>query len=178
MSKLICLCFRALLEKGHTQEHPIHNGVAQPEETPPEVVWDQEVEKDPKGALEKMSELVKGDKTDKVIAHSVVLQILAHQDIDDEGIDAAWQLVSQIDAFGSHTTVSDLLAHKPDTNEGWNSQSHLEDLYADSDSEENEESHTKEKPAFRIGLPINLMWSSPVHIRNMRDEKTVEPCFQ
>ena len=167
-----------MLEKGHTQEHPNNNIAAQPEPEPEEIPWDQEVEKDPKAALEKMSELVKGKNTDKVVAHAVVLQILAHQDIDDEGIDAAWQLVAQIDAFGTHSAVSELLAHKPDQNGGWNSQSHLEDLYGDSDSDENEEGHIKEKPAFRIGLPINMMWSSPLHIRNMKDEKTVENCYQ
>ena len=60
----------------------------------------------------------------------------------------------------------------------------LDELYADSDSSDNEQqdqddkSGKKVKAPFRIGLPINLLWNSPQHIRDIKDDKRVELCYR
>ena len=42
-------------------------------------------------------------------AHSVMLQILAHGDIDEKSVETAGQLVAQLDAFGTYAGMQELM---------------------------------------------------------------------
>jgi len=165
--------------------------VPKEEKEAPEMPTEEQVEADPEAALKNLGsamEVLEGS-VDKAAAQSLLVQILGHEKVGDDGLDAAWELLNKVNVNEGVQANEDLL---PDVEAGVLGEKEMDaaalaELYPDEDEdgddlEDGEDGDgspskgdgksptSKGKAPFKTGLSTTMMWQSPQHIRGKQPE--------